>query len=61
MNYEMAITITWAILVYVFYRIGKEEGLASAVDVVVDQLTKEKIIHIDKNGEIKPGKDKKGA
>jgi len=61
MNYEIFLTVTWAILVYVFYRIGKQEGRDSAVEVVVDQLKKENIIYIDKNGEIKPGKDKKGA
>ena len=53
---ELYLTIIWAALVYIFYRIGQKEGRDSAVDVVVDQLMKENIIHIDKNGEIQPGK-----
>ena len=55
MSYEMAITITWAILVYVFYKIGLKEGRDGAVEFV------QEVIHIDKEGEIRPGKDKKGA
>ena len=59
MTYEMGITIIWAILVYVFYKIGKQEGSESerkmAVEVVVDQLVKEKLIHIAEDGQIRPG------
>mgnify|MGYP001339590026 FL=1 len=59
MTYEMGITIIWAILVYVFYKIGKQEGSESerkmAVEVVVDQLVKEKVIHIAEDGQIRPG------
>mgnify|MGYP003626184250 CR=1 FL=1 len=59
MTYEMGITIIWAILVYVFYKIGKQEGRDSerkmAVEVVVDQLVKEKIIYVDTDGQIRPG------
>jgi len=59
MTYEMGITIIWAILVYVFYKIGKLEGRDSerkmAVEVVVDQLVKEKIIYVDTDGQIRPG------
>jgi hypothetical protein len=55
----MGITIIWAILVYVFYKIGKQEGRdlerKMAVEVVVDQLVKEKIIYVDTDGQIRPG------
>jgi hypothetical protein len=43
----------------VFYKIGKQEGRDSerkmAVEVVVDQLVKEKIIYVDTDGQIRPG------
>jgi hypothetical protein len=43
----------------VFYKIGKQEGSESerkmAVEVVVDQLVKEKVIHIAEDGQIRPG------
>lgn len=48
------ITLLWAILCYVFYRVGRSEGVDEGLNSTLEVLENDNIIQIDEEGNISP-------